>query len=308
VNESASYTEHLTNQGYQADSYTLSATSGWPATTFDSTCTTPLTTTPVVQPGSSVDVCVKVAVPATAANDARNDTTLTATSVTAGSVSASATLTTIAVAVDTLLVDNDNNTPADSSGSYKTALTAAGAKFSTWDLLADPVLPQSYLTAHKKVVWFTGNSYPAPIGPYESELKVFLDGGGRLLMSGQDILDQAAGKTAFVHDYLHINWDGSETQNDKATVNVTAVQTNPVTAGLGSVKLDHSVLNANFEDQITPITPAIPAFTDDSSQPDGLTVAAGAYKVIFLAFPLEAYGTAADKADLITRSLNYFDH
>jgi uncharacterized repeat protein (TIGR01451 family) len=308
VNESASYTEHLTNQGYQADSYTLSATSGWPATTFDSTCTTPLPTTPVVQPGSSVDVCVKVAVPATAANDARKDTTPTATSVTAPSASASATLTTIAVAVDTLLVDNDNNTPADSSGSYKAALTTAGAKFSTWDLLTDPVLPQSYLTAHKKVVWFTGNSYPAPIGPYESELKVFLDSGGRLLMSGQDILDQAAGKTAFVHDYLHINWDGSETQNDKATVNVTAVPTNPVTTGLGSVQLDHSVLNANFEDQITPIAPAIPAFTDDSSQPDGLTVAAGAYKVIFLAFPLEAYGTAANKVDLITRSLNYFDH
>ena len=27
-------------------------------------------------------------------------------------------------------------------------------------------------------------------------------------MSGQDILDQAAGTTAFVHDYLHIDWDG----------------------------------------------------------------------------------------------------
>ena len=36
-------------------------------------------------------------------------------------------------------------------------------------------------------------------------------------MSGQDILDQAAGTTAFVHDYLHVTWDGSEVQNDKAT-------------------------------------------------------------------------------------------
>ena len=36
-------------------------------------------------------------------------------------------------------------------------------------------------------------------------------------MSGQDILDQAAGTTAFVHDYLHITWDGTETQNDKST-------------------------------------------------------------------------------------------
>ena len=50
----------------------------------------------------------------------------------------------------------------------------------------------------------------------------FLDGGGRLLMSGQDILDQAAGTTAFVHDYLHVDWDGTETQNDKATAGCTA--------------------------------------------------------------------------------------
>jgi uncharacterized repeat protein (TIGR01451 family) len=307
VGESASFTEHLTNGGYQADSYTLSATSPWPATTYDATCTTALTSTPVVQPGSSLDVCVKVAVPAAAANDARNDTTVTATSTGNSSVTATATLTTIAVAVDTLLVDNDTNTPADTSGYYKAALTAAGAQFSTWDLLADPVLPQSYLTAHKKVIWYTGNSYPAPIGPYEAELKALLDGGGRLFMSGQDILDQSAGKTPFVHDYLHINWDGSETQNDKATATVAGVTGNPVTAGLGTVTLDHSVLGANFEDQITPISPATAAFTDDTGQTNGLTVADGTYKVVFLAFPFEAYGSAADQAALMTSALAYFN-
>ena len=108
-------------------------------------------------------------------------------------MSASAALTTIAVASDTLLVDNDTNDPVDSAPYYQAALTANGAQFATWDLSEDPDLPQSYLTAHKTVVWFTGNSYPAPITPYESELKALLDGGGRLFMSGQDILDQAAG-------------------------------------------------------------------------------------------------------------------
>jgi hypothetical protein len=33
---------------------------------------------------------------------------------------------------------------------------------------------------------------------------------------------------------------------------------------------------------------------------------AGTYKVVFLAFPLEAYGTAAQKADLVTRAKNFF--
>ena len=89
-------------------------------------------------------------------------------------------------------------------------------------------------------------------------------------MSGQDILDQAAGTTAFVHDYLHIDWDGSEVQNDKPTDTVTGVTGNPVTDGIGTVPLDHSVLDgATFEDQITPIDPATAAFTDDSGATDG---------------------------------------
>ncbi len=309
VNTSATFIEHVTNKGYQSDAYTLTTTGGWPATTFDATCTTPLSTTPTVQPGAVVDVCVKVAVPGTAADNARNDTVLKATSVADPAVSASATLTTIAVAVDTLLVDNGNNTPpnTDIESVYQAALTANGISFSTWDLLTNPELPQSYLTAHKNVVWFTANSYPAPITPYEAELKAFLDGGGRLFMSGQDILDGAAGTTSFVKDYLHIAWDGSEAQNDKGTVNVHGVTGNPVTNGVGAVPLDHSVLNAAFEDQITPIAPATPAFTDDTTAPDALSVAVGTYKVVFLAFPFEAYGTAAQKADLMARAFAYFN-
>jgi hypothetical protein len=34
-------------------------------------------------------------------------------------------------------------------------------------------------------------------------------------------------------------------------------------------------------------------------------VTAGAYEVVFPAFPFEAYGTAADKADLMHRVLSY---
>ena len=214
-------------------------------------------------------------------------------------------MTTIAVAKDTLLVDNDNEAP-NAESYYQAALTTAGKDFSYWDLAADPDLPASYLAAYQNVVWFTGNSYPAPITPYESELAAFLDGGGRLLMSGQDILDQAAGTTAFVRNYLHIDWNGTEVQNDKATATVSAVAGSPVTAGLGTVPIDHTVLGANFEDQITPIPPGTAAFSDDTGNTDALTVASGAYKVFFTAFPVEAFGTPADKATLVGNTLNWF--
>jgi hypothetical protein len=46
-------------------------------------------------------------------------------------------------------------------------------------------------------------------------------------------------------------------------------------------------------------------FTDDSGQTDGLAFA-GTYKVVFLAFPMESYGSAAQRADLVTRVMGYF--
>jgi uncharacterized repeat protein (TIGR01451 family) len=308
VGHSASFTEHLTNDGYQTDSYAVTASGGsWNAAVYDSTCTSPITTTAPLTAGASVDVCVKVDVPAGAADNATNDTTFTATSSADSSVTGSASLKTIAVATDTLVIDNDTNAPVDSAPYYEDALTANGVSYAYWDLATSPEIPESYMDAHQNIVWFTGNSYPAPLGPYEAELAGFLDGGGRLLMSGQDILDQAAGTTPFVRNYLHINWDGSERQNDKATTAVHGVTGNPVSDGLGAVPLDHSVLGANFEDEITPTGPATGAFTDDAGSTDALSVADGSYKVVFLAFPLEAYGTAAQKADLMNRTLTWLD-
>ncbi|MEO7059957.1 MAG: hypothetical protein ABI083_09575 [Lapillicoccus sp.] len=302
VGTSVSYLTTVENRGYQADAFRLTSSSTWPATTYDATCTTPSTTTAGVAPGGSVTVCVKVAIPASASDDQRSSATLTVTSAATPSVTGSVALTSIAVASDTVLVDGDGNAP-DVAARYQAAIGARPHGY--WDLAADPNLPQSYLTAHTNVIWWTGNSFPAPVTPYEAELKALLDGGGRLMLSGQDILDQAAGTTAFVHDYLHIAWDGSETQNDKPTASVTGVTGNPVTSGLSGA-IDHTVLSADFEDRVTPIAPAAAAFTDDSGASDALTVATGGYKVFFLAFPVEAYGTDSQRATLVGSALTWF--
>jgi len=300
----------VSNDGYGTDHYTLSTTGSWATTTYEADCTTPETTTPDVLAGDSTTVCVKVAVPGGAASGSSQESSMTATSAADSTVSATGTMTTFAAAAETLLIDEDGNAP-DVSTSYKNALTAAGVSFDYWDLATDPVLPASYLSAHTSAVWFTGNSYPAPLGGYENELTGFLEGGGGLLMSGQDILDQAAGTTDFVHDYLHINWDGSEVQNDKSTADIHGVTGNPVGGGFGAVPLDHTVLNANFEDQITPIAPATAAFKDDSGATDGLSVAdtgtsGTTYHVVFLAFPLEGFGSAAQKATLVANAMAFF--
>jgi uncharacterized repeat protein (TIGR01451 family) len=310
--DTVSYHLHVTNLGANADTYSLATAGTFTSSILDGACAAPITSIAVAS-GATGDICVQVSIPGGATNGTTDTTTLTATSTGDPSVSDSATVKTIAVTVGTLLVDNDNNAP-DVQATYAAALTAAGVSFDTWDLATDPVLPSGYLQAHANVVWFTGNSYPAPLGPYETELAAFLDGGGDLFMSGQDILDQGAGTTAFVHDYLHILWDGTEVQNDKGTEHVTSVAGNPVTDGIGTVPLDHSILGAEFEDRITPINGALPAFKDDGDptatpplppQTDALTFS-GTYKVVFLAFPFEAYGSATQKSNLVTRVMTFF--
>jgi len=310
------YHVSVTNDGFTSDSYKLSSSGAWTSAVLDTTCTSALTQTTSIVPGASTDVCVKVTVPANATDGTQNTTTVTATSVGSPSVSGSASVVTQAVTKDWLLVDEDANNP-DVQSYYTTALnTAIGSSaYGVWDLAANGnKLPLGILLAHKHVIWFTGSSYPGPLLPYEAELKTFLDGGGHLMMSGQDILDQAAGTTAFVHDYLHVTWDGSEVQNDKSTADVTSVAGNPVTGvptAIGTVPLDQTVLTAafaGFMDEITPNGGALPAFTDHAGQPDALTYS-GTYKVMFLAFPVEEYGTgtaSTQRADLFTRVKAFF--
>ena len=242
------------------------------------------------------------------ANDMDTDTaTLTAKSTADPTVIATADAKTIAAGHDTLLVDDDTNAPIDSQPIYTAALNGAGVQASVWDLAKDPDLPVNFMKAFKTIVWFTGNSYPGPLLQYEARLSSYLDGGGHLLVSGQDILDQGAGTTDFVRSYLHISWDGTETQNDKATNDVHGTS-GTLTDGVGNVPIDHSVLQAQYEDRVTPINGATGIFTDDSGATDGLSfAAAGApYKVVFLAFPLEAYGTAAQRADVVSRVMGFF--
>ena len=301
------YTETVKNLGYKTDSYNLSSTGGtFPVTFYDSTCTQAITATPSLVAGATFDVCVKVTPPTSAADGTSSASTVTATSA-GSSDSASASITTIAVGVDTLLVDEDGNAP-DTNSYYDAALTDAGVAHDTWDLNANPTLPIKYMEAFKNIVWFTGTSYPGPILPYEKSLTAYLNNGGHLMLSGQDLLDQAAGTTDFVKNYLHVSWDGSERQNDIPTSQFHSVDSaGSLSNGIGAVNVNPPAnWGAPFMDEVTPNGTATAIFTDDKSQPDGLSFS-GTYKVVFLAFGFEEYGTAADKSTFMSRVITFFN-
>ncbi len=295
------------NIGYSEDTYYLKAAKEyWPTTVWNGDFSSQLAYLGPVAPGASMQVGVQVRVPATATNGLEDIVYFKAISLAEHSNQARLELRTVAVTADVLLVDGDTGA-IDVESYYTEALTTSGRSFNYWDLSDEATIPSGFLNAHKAVVWFTGVAYPGPLLPYEEQLAAFLDSGGSLFLSGMDILDQAAGTTDFVYDYLHIDWDGSESQNDIPMTIASAVPGNPVTAGMGDVPVNNAAVGySEYNDEVTPIEPAVAAFLDDRQEPSALTLDTGVYRVVFLAFPFESFGDAGQRADLMGRVLTYF--
>ena len=199
---------------------------------------------------------------------------------------------------------SSTTTATDRTSSRTTGGTdGAGQTFDVWDLRDDPVLPLNYMKAHPNIVWFTGNSYPAPIGPYEANLRPTSTAAVGCSCPARTSWTRPPGRPP------------SSTTTCTSTGTAARPRTTwrpptspkfPVTRSrTGSERcLDLGVLTARLQDEITPIAAATTAFTDDA-RTTGCRSTAG-YKVVFLAFPMEAYGTAAQKADLTSRVFTFF--
>jgi uncharacterized repeat protein (TIGR01451 family) len=314
------YNLTVRNMGYTDDTFKLKVTNKtFPTEIRNAGCASVISETDLLAAGDTQDVCIRVYINNLSKNEGKNGkkkqaadkpslesvVTFQAQSTADKTVKDTATISTLQVVNSILLVDEDGNNP-DVQPYYTAVLDAYGQPYDIWDLNANPTFPINYLNAYTTVVWFTGNTWPQAITPYETELTAFLDNDGKLFMSGQDILDQNGGTTDFVHDYLHIDWDGSESQNDKNYDSVTSVGGNPVTNGIGTVPLDLSVLGNGFDNWITPIAPGVAAFTDtDSGNDTALTVNTDGYYVFFMAFAFEEYGTATQRNNLFNSFMSW---
>ncbi|HTP09549.1 MAG TPA: CHRD domain-containing protein [Anaerolineae bacterium] len=300
------YTLTVNNASFNSDTYDLAVSgNNWPTTFWNSTFTTPITRTPLVAAASSIQVGVQVTIPMGVANSAQDTPMLIATSEAAPSAMGSATVKTTAVTAKILLVDDDDNNP-DVQDYYRAALDATGIPYDYWDIQNDGVLTLNNIMAHDAIVWFTGGSYPAPLAAYESKLATFLNGGGKLFMSGQDILDSPGGYTAFALNYLHVAVWNNNTQNDTGTTLASGVITSPLTSGLGDMPVDVDAVGMpDYSDWLVLDSIAQPALRDDAGRPNALTADTGTYKVIFLSFPFEAISDSCDRADVMARSIQW---
>ena len=196
-----------------------------------------------------------------------------------------------------LLVDDDNNAP-DGLSAYTSVLDELGVQYTVWDTNDSNLEPAvASMRAHSPVLWFSGNASGNPrSGPNatsETELISYLQGGGCLILSAQDYLDDM-GTTNFMNDYLGLGL-GQVNGNHEVLTGGGAF------TGLGPFTLDFS--SKNHSDILSSATGSELLFT--SPQGGAALGFTGAnFKTAWMAFPMEAL-TATDRAETIQALLEW---
>lgn len=132
----------------------------------------------------------------------------------------------------------------DDEGEYKNyesyfeeALTANGYNYDVWKTTSDGTPSAEKLRFYEAVIWTTGYTYNLPINTEEEQvLADYLEHNGKLFLSSEDYTDEVGQVNDFMKNYLQISnitveWGG--------TSNITAVENDTITDGLGTLDLTY---------------------------------------------------------------------
>lgn len=184
-----------------------------------------------------------------------------------------------------LFIDDDEG--QNYEGYFTGALDVAGIPYvtTTAPVYVSPDVP--YV-----IIWNCNDGYPTLTADDQAFLAAYLDGGGRLFLSGQDILWEIGDDSTFDDQYLHV----ASREDDVGTEHVHGVDGDPISGGL-SITLDYPF--DDWSDSIYPDSDAVGIFRNDHGQFAALRYE-GNYKVVFFAFPFEAV-PSGDATELIAR-------
>ena len=223
-------------------------------------------------------------------------------------------------AAQVLLVDDDGGQGFEAW--YEDAIAAAGRSYLT--VTTPPDAAQMML--FESVVWLTGNDYTSTLSADDqTNLAAYLDAGGRLFISGQDI-GYHIKDDEFYSNYLHATY----VQDDVGLGAVYGPASSTVGSGFSfNIEGGDGANNQGYPSEIDPIYPGMPALFYDETVPSGavtdhdmskgdagagsinssgtaaLTVETGTYKLVYFAFGFEAIDNQADRHGMMGRILDW---
>jgi hypothetical protein len=165
----------------------------------------------------------------------------------------------------------------------------------------------SALSNFPAVVWSAGLQYPTLDADDRAALSGFMDAGGRLFITGQDIgweLHGQGGATRqWYNDYLHALYVADDT-NDYT---LDGVPGDPVSDGIDLViQGGDGANNQAYPDDIDPAdASASVIWSYDANRNGAVRADTGIYKVIYLSFGFEAIDNAFDRRAVIQQGMDW---
>ncbi|RLE21429.1 MAG: hypothetical protein DRJ50_09230 [Actinobacteria bacterium] len=206
--------------------------------------------------------------------------------------------------VDVLIVDDDGS--ATYENYLKDALNGTGYTYGIWDrLTVGPTT--SALNNFPAIVWSAGLHYPTLDAGDRAAIGAYLDGGGRLFITGQDIgwelEDQGGTAYQWYRNYLHANFIADDTNN----YTLDGVPGDPVSDGIDLViQGGDGANNSEYPDDIDPAdATASVIWSYDANRNGAIRAYTGTYKVVYLAFGFEAIDNALDRQDVMQSSIDW---
>ena len=208
-----------------------------------------------------------------------------------------------------LLVDDDLG--ADYERWYTAALDSNGVLWKRYDVQAGGSPPLDTLDNYPVVFWFTGDDSATTLtGTDMTNLGSYLDDGGKLMISGQNIAQQLQGQ-AFLADYLHASFVDASTRMPY----MVGYAGDPITDGDTMVSGGGGgANNGSSLDGVRPANGGIGGayFRDyaDTTVRCVVRYSTDAYQVVFFSVPFEALDHSTtrylQKWTLVERILGWF--
>ena len=202
---------------------------------------------------------------------------------------------------DILLIDADGG--ADYEKFYTDALAHIGRTCDVWENGARDFVTAETLVGYEAVIWTIPFS-----GPSEREkgaCRSYLDRGGRLFISGQDIGSSLTSYGNEVDDFyqhhLHAEYI------DYAFIDtLMGMPGDPIGGGLTlSLRGGDGADNQYSMEEIGPLSPAEPVFIYEPGREAALRVDTGIFRVVYFAFGFEGISSQRDRDEVMKRVLDW---
>lgn len=208
-----------------------------------------------------------------------------------------------------LLVDDDGGDTLERF--YEDALDSAGVVYGVWRRDAAR-LDSADMALADFTVWFTGQTVPTLDESDQEALAAYLDSGGRLCLTGQDIGYSLCDPTssrysldakAFFETYVHAAY----VMPNSNLFDLTGRSGDAVSDGISlTIRGGDGADNQDFPDVVDAISPAEVIFDySDPAKHGGVKFEGGSTRLVYLSFGFEAIDNEPDRVLLMSRIIDW---